>query len=101
MQLYLITLKVILLSLHVINFFSRSGSEGSGFFRNVTCIYIKKKKKIGVKCAQILYHKNNCDVLEKISCSGYPCSWSFWMMRSLDGGIPLFIFANPVYMSES
>lgn len=41
MQLYLITLKVILLSLHVINFFSRSGSEGSGFFRNVT--YIKKK----------------------------------------------------------
>lgn len=43
MQLYLITLKVILLSLHVINFFSRSGSEGSGFFRNVT--YIKKKKK--------------------------------------------------------
>lgn len=46
MQLYLITLKVILLSLHVINFFSRSGSEGSGFFRNVTCIYIKKKKKM-------------------------------------------------------
>lgn len=43
MQLYLITLKVILLSLHVINFFSRSGSEGSGFFRNVTCIYKKKK----------------------------------------------------------
>lgn len=62
-------------------------------------VYIKKKN--GVKCAQILYHKNNCDVLEKISCSGYPCSWSFWMMRSLDGGIPLFIFANPVYMSES
>lgn len=96
MQLYLITLKVILLSLHVINFFSRSGYEGSGFFRNVT--YIKKN---GVKCAQILYHKNNCDVLEKISCSGYPCSLSFWMMRSLDGGILLFIFANPVYMSES
>lgn len=46
MQLYLITLKVILLSLHVINFFSRSGSEGSGFFRNVTCIYIKKKKMV-------------------------------------------------------
>lgn len=46
MQLYLITLKVILLSLHVINFFSRSGSEGSGFFRNVKCVYIKKKKKM-------------------------------------------------------
>lgn len=46
MQLYLITLKVILLSLHVINFFSRSGSEGSGFFRNVTCIYKKKKKMV-------------------------------------------------------
>lgn len=96
MQLYLITLKVIPLSLHVINFCSRSGSEGSGFFMNVT--YIKKN---GVKCAQILHHKNNCDVLEKISCSGYPCSWSFWMMRNLDGGILLFIFANPVYMSES
>lgn len=63
--------------------------------RNVT--YIKN----GVKYAQILYHKNNCDILEKISCSGCPCSWSFWMMRSLDGGILLFIFANPVYMSES
>lgn len=50
MQLYLITLKVILLSLHVIDFFSRSGSEGSGFFRNVTCI----KKKWCQMCTNII-----------------------------------------------